>query len=194
MKFFSKINRGLVLLIILVLGVAIFLVIQSNYQSRETPKIKEVCQQYINTVIDYKQLPQHYRKANPEIPQNELEKHIQAMTDDIKAFYTDNVQTYKTVIKDYKSDLENQARGIGVVYNYKKEIKDYENIIFNGDNVTVSIITNSVREDSELKQRASSQTTDTISLQKVNGQWKVIYADLLEPMQAIEEPMLNINR
>lgn len=189
MKFLAKINRGLILTVVIVAAIAIYLIAQSISQADEKPKIKDVCQQYINTAISYSQLPENYRKANPEIPQAELDKYIADMSKDLKAFYTDKEETYKGVIERNKEYLENQAKGVGVVYSYTKEIKEYENFVFDGDTVTVSIGTNSVFDGSDISSplsprgKVTGKTVDTITLQKVDGEWKVIYAFLEQPVK-----------
>ncbi|MHB8063699.1 MAG: hypothetical protein ACYDG2_13880 [Ruminiclostridium sp.] len=188
MKFLAKINRGLILIILIVAAIAIFLVTQSISQAKVMPKIKDVCQQYINTAVSYRQLPEEYRKENMEIPPAELNKYIDAMTKDLKAFYTDNEQTYKYLVGRYKENLENQAKGEGVVFNYKKDIEEYKTFTFEGNTVTVTIATDSVLDgpNSVLpgapRENISAQTIDTITLQKTDGEWKVVYADLQEPM------------
>jgi hypothetical protein len=192
MKFLSKINRGLILTVLIIVAIVIYLVAQSISESKVTPKIKEVCQQYINTAINYSQLPEKYRKTDPEMPKAELDKYIENMTSDLKAFYTNNEQTYKSIVQRYKEDLENQAKGIGVVYSYKKDIKDYEDIIFDGNTVTVTIDTNSVLDGPNNlmpgapREKVSAQTVDTITLQKTDGEWKVIYAFLQQPVKTSE--------
>jgi len=189
MKVLAKINRGLILIVLIVAAIAVFLVIQASSQAKVKPKIEEVCQQYINTAVSYRQLPEKYKKVNPEIPQAELDKYIDAMTKDLKAFYTDNEQTYKNVIARYKTDLEGQAKGEGVVYSYKKDILEYENFTFDGDTVTVVIKANSVLDGPDImspvmtRENVSAQTVDTITLQKTNREWKVIYADLQQPLK-----------
>ncbi|HEY5586121.1 MAG TPA: hypothetical protein VIK78_16725 [Ruminiclostridium sp.] len=197
MKFLSKINRGLILMSVVLIAVAIYLMAQSMSQAEAKPKIKDVCQQYIDTAIIYKQLPEKYKKENPEIPQAELDKYIDDMTKALKAFYTPNEQTYKYEIERYKANLESQAKGEGVVFSYKKDIAEYKNFIFEGNTVTVTILTNSVLDGPNIslpgtpRESIATQTTDTITLQKNAGEWKIIYADLPEPMKqgAIESQM-----
>ncbi len=190
MKLFKKINRGLILTIVVVAAVATYLVILSVTQGKEKPIIEDVCTKYISTAISYKQLPDQYKKENPEIPEAELNKYIDSMTADLKAFYTGNEQTYKTVISTNKADLERQASGMGVVFDYKKDIKEFDSFTFDGDTVTVSILTNSVLDGPNIfepgmpRENISAQTTDTITLQKTEGNWKIIYADLQQPMKS----------
>ncbi|NJD02434.1 MAG: hypothetical protein FIA99_07530 [Ruminiclostridium sp.] len=189
MKFLAKINRGLILSVFVLTVVVIYLVTLSISHAAVIPKIKEVCTNYINTEISYKMLPEKYRKEKPDMPQNELDKYIVEMAMDIKAFYTDNEQTYKYLIDRNKADLENQSKGIGIIFSYKKDIADYKNIVFDGNTVTVTILTNSSFDGPDItapgmqRGNVSAQTNDTILLQKTDEEWKIIYADLQQPIK-----------
>jgi hypothetical protein len=195
MSLFKKINRGLILTVVVLVATATYLVTIAISHSAAQPEIKSICAKYIQTAMSYKMLPQSYRKENPAMPKAELDKYIDSMTKDLKAFYTNNEQTYKYTINDYKTSLEDQAKGNGIIYNYKKEISKYSDFVFNDDMVTVSIDSNTVFDgvqnvstDPNLmpsignRQNLSSQTADTITLQNVNGKWKIIYADLVQPI------------
>lgn len=186
MKFLTKINRGLILTSVILIVIFIYLFAQSAAEARVKPEIKDLCQKYINTEISYKMLPEKYKKENPDMPQAELNKYIDDMRKAIKAFYTDNEQSYKYVIDRNKTDLESQAKGIGVVYSYKKDITEYKAFTFEGKTVTVTILTNSVLDGPSTpgapRESIAAQTTDTITLQETDGQWKIIYADLQQPM------------
>lgn len=196
MSFFLKINRGLILTVVIVLATTGYLVVNGVAQSTAKPEIKTLCEKYIKTAISYKMLPQNYRKENPAVPKAELDKYVDDMTRDLKAFYSNNEQTYKYTIADYKKSLENQAKGIGVIYNFTKEISDYKDFVFDNDTVTVTITTNTFfdgmpvtgntpskfMQGAEGRQNITTQTTDTITLQNVSGKWKVLYADLVNPV------------
>lgn len=189
MKFFSKINRGLILTSLVLVAVVIYLVTQSISQGEVKPIIKDVCEKYISTAVSYKELPEKYKKENPEIPKADLDKYIEEMTKDLKVFYTDNEKTYKYAIDKSKDDLERQANGLGTVFNYEKSIVEYKDFVFDGNTVTVTILTNAVIDGPNIfepgmpRENFAAQTTDTITLQKVDEEWKIIYADLQEPMK-----------
>ncbi len=188
MKFISKINRGLILLVAVVVGIAIYLITLSAGQTREKPLINEVCRKYINTAANYRKLPQEYLKDKLIISETELNKVIEAMNNEIKTFYTNNEESYKYVLVRNKEELKKQAKGIGVIYKYEKEIVDFKSIVFNGNTVTVNLLTNTVMDrlnpyiPGGEREHISSQTTDTITLKKVQGKWKIVYADLLDPV------------
>ena len=196
MTFFKKINRGLILTVVVLLITATYLVTNAIAQSAAKPEIKIICANYIKTAISYKMLPQNYRKENPQMPKAELDKYIEYMSKDLNEFYTSYEQTNKFTVNEYKASLENQAQGKGIIYNYTKEISSYKDFAFKDDTVNVTIITNSSFDgavdisgnngpksmpSTSDRQNISSQTTDTITLQKVNGTWKVLHADLVLP-------------
>jgi len=186
MKFLKKINRGLIVTVLILIVLIVYLVVQSISHDSAEPVIKDICEKYISTVTSYKILPEEYMSDNSEMQQADLEKYIQNMTSDIKSFYADNEQNYSYLIKSCKESLENQAKGKEVIYNYKKDIVSFEKIIFNRNTVTVTIRKNNTYNGTDdavgsIRESISGQTTDTITLQKINGEWKIIYADLQQP-------------
>lgn len=190
MKLLKKINRGLIVTTVVLAAVVIYLVTLWIVQGKERPVVEETCQNYINTAVSYKMLPEKYRSETPDMKKEELDSYISSMTKDLKAFYTGNEQSFQHRIEQYKSDLESQAQGIGVVYKYQKNIKEFKDFTFDGDTVTVTILTDSVLDGPNIyvtgspRENISAQTTDTITLQKEDDTWKVVYADLQPPMKA----------
>jgi len=187
MKFLAKINRGLILTAVVIIGLAIYLISLNISQINATPEIKSICLDYIKTATSYTMLPEQYRKEKPDITSSGLSSYIDKMTTDIKAFYPDNEQTYKYQLKAFQTSFELQVKGQSVVFSYKKDFSKFSEIVFDGDTAKVSIITNSsidsVSAVTGQRGTVSGQTNDTITLQKISGKWKIIYADLPQPNQ-----------
>ena len=196
MKFWAKINRGLVLTILALFAVVVYLIVLQVSHNAARPEIESICKSYVKTAVNYSMLPQKYRKASPAMPQSELDSYLSDMQNDIKAFYPDNEQTYKYVINQYTASLENQAKGINMVYSYTKDVSSFSGLNFNGSTVIVSIVTDTnytgaavntgstvTGAGSDTFTPVSGQTTDTITLQKIDGKWMVVYADLQQPAQ-----------
>jgi hypothetical protein len=185
MKFWAKPNRGAVLSIAVLLVVVIYLIALQFSHTAARPDIKSVCGNYIRTAVNYRMLPVQYRTDQPDMPQTAIDSYIEKMTDEIKAYYPANTQGYKYAVDKYAANLIAQAKGNGVVYSYMKEILSFSNFDFNGSSVTVTILTNSSFDSTDTPGAArasvSAQTTDTITLQKIGGVWKVVYADLPDP-------------
>lgn len=200
MKFLKKINRGLILTLVVLIAVAIYLVVLSQAQAAAKSEIKNVCERYVVTEISYNMLPEKYRVKNPDISQSEIEQYIEDMTNDIRAFYPDDRQSYKHLISRSKASIEHQAKGIEVIYSYQKDILDYDKFVFDGNTVTVTISSNSSIQrfdhtaNDDIGEKVSTITTDTISLIKKDGEWKVIYANLQMPSKQYEDEMSRINK
>lgn len=189
MKILRKLNRGAILSFFILVFLIVYLVILEFSHSAEIPKIKAQCEKYIGTEISYKMLPKQYRVEKPSITQSELDLYLANMEKDIKAFYPQNEQSSKFIIDNLKSSLLAQAEGDGVVYEYKKEILKYNDLLFDNDTVTVNFTTNSVYEGQNpnnlnllaKSEKITSETEDMLILQKINGDWKIVYSNLNLP-------------
>jgi hypothetical protein len=187
MKFLAKLNRGAVLSIAVLLAVVIYLIALQLSHNAARPEIESICRNYIKTSVDYTMLPQKYRVDKPSIPQSELDSYIAKMGNDIKAYYPDNEQMYKYVINTFKTSLQNQAKGNGTVFSYTKDVSYFKKLAFDGNSVTVTIVTNSSFDGpansgtGAARTAVSTQTTDTITLQKTGDKWYVVYANLQKP-------------
>lgn len=197
MRVLSKINRGLILTIAVVAAVVIYLVVVFFMHQSEEPQIKELCSKYLQTSVSYSMLPQQYRSDKPDMSSSELDNYLSKMKDDISSYYPSNVSYKDAVVGQFKSDLENQSKGVNVVYKYTKNIVKYKSIDFDGDSVTVNILTNATYDGPAIsnmektgvsgRTAISGQTTDTISLAKFNGKWKITYANIQPPNQGGNE-------
>ena len=123
------------------------------------------------------------------MPAAALDNYLAAMKTDIIAFYPADEQYYKFVIQSLTSDLTNQSKGTGVVFSYTKTILRYDEMIFEGDTVEVCFTSNSAMEaqtqagiGSSFKDKVTAEMQDNIILQKINGQWKVVYATINRPV------------
>lgn len=187
MRLLWKINRGLILTVLVIIAVATCLTVQAVSFNSAKPEIQEICKDYIKTVTDYAMLPSQYRTDKPNITQAALDTYLAHMNDAIETFYSTNTQASKYVVSSMKVSLKNQANGTGVVYSYKKEIRTVESMNFNENSVTVTMLVNTSYDGpnsaSVAGERiaASAQTTDTITLQKSDGKWNIVSANLQLP-------------
>lgn len=98
-----------------------------------------------------------------------------------------SLKMQKEAVKDY-IESENDIFA-SVVTNFNKEIKKIKKFTFDEDQVTVTFtskvekqikyLDNTGEEKKELSKQADFETgEETITLQNVDGKWKVVYADL----------------
>ncbi len=188
MRTLSKINRGAILTAGVLLVVISYLITNAMLQNSEKPVIRQICEAYVQKEISYNMLPTEYRTDKPAMSAVALEKYLTMMKADIIAFYPSNEQFYRFVIQNITGDLTNQSKGSGVVFSYTKTIIRYDEMLFDGDTVDVRFTCNTVMEaqaqgiGSTVKEKTSSETQDNVILQKIDGQWKVVYASINRPM------------
>ena len=198
MKFWAKVNRGLIVIVAVAAAVAVYLVGLYFSQSSARPRIETICRNYIKTAVGYSMLPEKYRDGSVKITSSGLSGYEADMEKDIGAFYPAGGSTSKYVLSQYKASLENQAKGKNLVYSYTKKIDSFSSFSFSGSTVTVSILVNTsyngpssaanidtgvtATVGSGYSTPVSGQTTDTVTLQKTGGKWYVVYADLQQPV------------
>jgi hypothetical protein len=194
MKTISKINRGLIATVIVLIAVITYIVAVTVSQDTAKPTIKQACADYIAMDIKYKLLPSDYTDANKKVPQSLQDSIISNMKSDIKAAYIDNKPLVDTVIKEYQDNLEAQFKNGANLKSIKRQILKFNSIDFNGDTVVVNfnsivdveLITgyttnNNTGVVTPTFQANNSHTSESISFEKVDGKWKVVVANLNEP-------------
>lgn len=192
MRILSKINRGVILTVVILLGVAGYLIGLEAMHDSARKEIQQICEKYVAAELQYHMLPQAYRTENPQMPAQELEHYMTAMREDIKGFFVDNEQTYRYKLEELEEDLTAQSKGEGVVYQYTKEIIQYE-IEFNANTASVTL-TSATTYDGPVdsysyrsktggssRQTLTGEVTDCLSFQRVDGEWKLTYAALYLP-------------
>lgn len=187
MKFFKKINKGLLLTIIVVAILVIYLINLEKQRESDKTDIKNACEEFIALTDEYVVLPEEMRTYTGEISKENEEK-IDAqlkvalkkqMVDNDKAidiqyeYLTDKLQS------GYKTEDEIKIKNKRTI----TKISSYE---FDGSQVTVSLktsteVTYKYKEATgEEKERKNTLTSpsDEIVLKKVDGKWKIVYSYL----------------
>lgn len=190
MKVLSKMNRGVIFTVVVLLGVVAYLIGLEVTRSSARGEIQQICESYIAAELKYHMLPETYRAEKPEVSQEELDSYLTAMRKELKEFYVDNEQTYRYKLEELENDLIAQSQGEGVVYQFEKELVEYE-IEFNGNTASVTLTcmttydgpVNSYKEGMGLssRQTLTGETADRFTFQQIDGEWKLTYAALYEP-------------
>lgn len=112
------------------------------------------------------------------------------LEEELKTKVIDNDLSLKMQKEAIKSNLESENDIFtSVVTNFDKEIKKIKKFVFDEDQVTVTFTSKVEKqvkyldatgeENKELSKQADFETgEETITLQNVDGKWKVVYADL----------------
>lgn len=201
MKYLKKINKGFALTIIVILILVIYIISVEAKRSASKPDIEKACKEYIEIINKYAVLPedkqklkntQNLNKEEIEKVKEENKKAINEQMDkiekELKAEMIENelaVKMQKEQIEEFLSNQNDMATSF--VTKYNKEIVKIKKFVFDEDQVTVTFNSKTEKEvkyfdtleEKELsKKEDSNAQEETITLQNINGSWKVVYADL----------------
>lgn len=163
MNLLKKLNRGVLLLIILLIGSIVYLVISGVIQSADKKEIVAICQEYIQTELKYSTIPEG----------TDYETYTEEMKKEIKSYYIDNIDSYEPKIAELGINLLYVAMGQTTVTQYEKQVIKFTDINFDGDKVTLTANCLTIYNGEQ------NTTEDYFALQKVDGEWKITYAELI---------------
>lgn len=195
MKILKKINIGLILTIIVVVAVAIYSINVEVQRNKEKQNIKEVCEEFINTTDKYSMLPEKYQSLSNKITEQEFNLYIDKVKNGLKEKMIDNESAIDIQTTILESELEDQISNGKIVIKFEREILKISSYSFDGDQVTVTfngkvnkdikyLVNDGYDNYGNEKQKEESRTSsftsegETITLQKVNDEWKVVYSNL----------------
>lgn len=205
MKTLKKINKGLILTIFVLLILIIYLIAVEAKRNSEKPYIEKACEEYIEITNKYLKVPEEskkiYDKGNIEnldeqknIEDNlnkKIEENMKKLEKELKDKMIDNelaTKMQKEVIEDYAKSHNDAFNSI--VTDFDREITKIKKFDFNENQVTVTFDSKTEVETRYLgigeenlpkeftKKDVFNSQNDVITLQKVDGIWKVVYASL----------------
>lgn len=198
MKFLKKINKGLVLTIIVIVLLVIYLVNIEVKRSAEKPNIEKIAKEYIELVDKYAVLPEEYQKIYSKIKNddeaNEIDEKLDKAIEEQLSKFDEELKTKMVDNKTAKEQQKNIIESIissnndlkkNVMTKYDREIKKIKKYEFDEDQVTVTFDSNLENETKYMegkKEKTKKNTQkfedESITLKYENGTWKVVYADL----------------
>ncbi len=187
MKWFKKLNRGAILTGLLLLGVVVYLVALSAGQRAQLPAVKQVVADYVQAELDWQMLPPAYRTDSPDMPAQELAAFIQRQAAVIRSHYIDNDAIVKPRVRLMTEGLQAQAAGRDVVFDYRKTITGFEDVVFDGSQVTVSFRSLTTLDGAGMAGGITEETSDQVILLKTGDRWRVVYAALNKPYNAQQD-------
>ena len=162
----KKINKGLILTIIVVAILTIYIINLEKCRNAEKGNINQVCEQFINFVDGYLETGKGLERLNElMIPNKEV------------------VQMQEKFLKTTAKKLQSEDL---TITNIEKGIIRITGYTFDSDQVTVSLETTVIvsgkylDENKKEKEAQNSLTNvyDDIILQQVDGEWKIVQSDL----------------
>ena len=196
MKFIKKLNKGLLLTVIVLLVLIIYLINIETKRNAEKPQIEQAVKEYIELIDKYAVMPEKYQKIygysflEDEKLQKEQEdaiaEYLKKFEEDIKEKTIDNENVIK-MQKDLVKELINQKNDFtkSVISKYERKIVKIKTFAFDDDQVTVAFDSEVNTESKYLDDGQELSKLDTqkyenesVTLKHVNDKWKIVYSDL----------------
>ena len=207
MRFLKKINKGLVLTIIVVLALVIYLVGVEAKRSAEKPNIEQTVKDYIELVDKFAIMPEEYQKIHTKIKNEDEEEKI---NEDFEKAIQEQLSKFENELKkkmvDNKTARDQQKTILNMIISssnkptqsvltkYDREIKKIKKYEFDEDQVTVTFdsITETETKYIEKNKEHTKKNTqksegESITLKLENNTWKVVYADFRIQNNAVAE-------
>ena len=207
MKFLKKINKGLVLTVIVITILVIHLVNIETKRNSEKPKIEQMAKEYIELFDKYAVLGDENQKIYTKIKNDDeadeidekmheaIEEQLLRFDEELKIRMVDNKTArdmQKNMLESVLSSNNDFKQNIMTKYDRSvKKIKKYE---FDDDQVTITFDSNTeietkYMEGKKEKTKKSTQKNEdeSITLKFEDGTWKVVYADFRIQQSTIPE-------
>lgn len=188
MRILKKINKGLILTIIVLVVLIIYLTNVEKQRGADKPAIQKACEEYIALTDKYVVLPEDMRTFTGKISKENEEKLKKELREELEKQMIKNDEAIEIQYEYLLDELKNGYRTENEVRTKnKRTITKISNYEFDGDQVTVTLKTSVestykyIEEDTgteKERQNTTTSTNDEIILQKVDGQWKVVYSNM----------------
>lgn len=183
-KLFRNINRGFLVTAVVILLVNIYLIGLNIYQSNSVPVIKSACESYVTADAAWHIVPEEFVGKAAITPDDELQKFADSLRPDISTYYIDNELILDGAVSTVSQYLQIQDyRGVFMT-SYANSIIKFNSITFRDNTATVDF-TSQITVDfldtaagSTEPSRVSGRAANQIILQKEDGIWKIVYANL----------------
>ena len=207
MKILKKVNKGLVLTIIVIVALLIYLVGVEKQREADKDDIIKACEEFIDFTDKYSVIPEDVLKLGEVFSQDKLNEYIQKMKNELPEYMIENdeavgieaqiLQTnienaYSTesTIETENTDEEQAGQSNENIINsiktkMEREITKISSYEYDGNQVTVTFnstttLTTNYLNNGETQENQSSFNgyEEQIILQKIDSKWKVVYSDL----------------
>lgn len=185
MKILKKINKGLILTILVLVVLIIYFVNLEKQRDKDKPDIKKACEEFIAFTDKYAVLPEELQTLQNEIPEEKVEDYIRQMKKDLTNFMIDNPEAINIQQKNLEYNLKSGYDVLQVRTKLSRKIQKISSYQFENNQVTVmlednieEIVKTSDGNKEYTKSNELSVNEDEIILKKVDGNWKVVYANL----------------
>ena len=183
MKVLKKINKGLILTIIVLAALLIYISGVEKQRNSDKPDIRKACEEFIALTDKYVVLPEDMQKS--EVSEEKVNEYVNQMKSDVEKVMISNTEAVKIQKQVIENNLRNGYDALDVRIKMSRKIKKINGYEFDGNQVTVKlkdqveIVTKVFDEIESTKETETFEaSSDEIILQKVDGKWKIVYSNL----------------
>lgn len=183
MKVLKKINKGLILTIIVLAALLIYISGVEKQRNADKPDIRKACEEFIALTDKYVVLPEDMQKS--EVSEEKVNEYVNQMKSDVEKVMIFNTEAVKIQEQVIENNLRNGYNALDVRSKVSRKIKKINGYEFDGNQVTVKlnnqveIVTKVFDEiDSTKETETFDASNDEIILQKIDGKWKIVYSNL----------------
>lgn len=183
MKVLKKINKGLILTIIVLAALLIYISGVEKQRNADKPDIRKACEDFILLTDKYVVLPEDMQKS--EVSEEKVNEYVNQMKSDVEKVMISNTEAVKIQKQVIENNLRNGYDAFDVRIKMSRKIKKINGYEFDGNQVTVKlkdqveIVTKVFDEiDSTKETETFDASNDEIILQKIDGKWKIVYSNL----------------
>ena len=183
MKVLKKINKGLILTIIVLAALLIYISGVEKQRNADKPDIRKACEEFIALTDKYVVLPEDMQKS--EVSEEKVNEYVNQMKNDVEKVMISNTEAVKIQEQVIENNLRNGYNALDVRSKVSRKIKKINGYEFDGNQVTVKlnnqveIVTKVFDEiDSTKETETFDASNDEIILQKIDGKWKIVYSNL----------------
>lgn len=183
MKVLKKINKGLILTIIVLAALLIYISSIEKQRNSDKPDIRKACEDFILLTDKYVVLPEDMQKS--EVSEEKVNEYVNQMKNDVEKVMISNTEALKIQEQVIENNLRDSYNALDVRSKVSRKIKKINGYEFDGNQVTVKlnnqveIVTKVFDEIESTKETETFEaSSDEIILQKVDGKWKIVYSNL----------------
>lgn len=183
MKVLKKINKGLILTIIVLAALLIYISSIEKQRNSDKTDIRKACEEFIALTDKYVVLPEDMQKS--EVSEEKVNEYVNQMKNDIEKVMISNKEAVKIQEQVIENNLRDSYNALDVRSKVSRKIKKINGYEFDGNQVTVKlnnqveIVTKVFDEIESTKETETFEaSSDEIILQKVDGKWKIVYSNL----------------
>lgn len=178
-SFIKKANRGLCLTIVILIILTGYIISVESSRKAQRPAILEACEEYIQEYDSLVVLPEKYRMNTPGV---NLGAHLSKLRDSIEPYLSPSNNNLQYELETLKTNFDFQ-RELGVsILDSSKKITGNPEFSFHDNEVTVTLSTvttiSSMRFGDASPSDSTTPGSDTIVLEKVGDEWKIVYSIL----------------